>query len=164
MNALADKLGMTRTRFLNPHGGDAEKNPPYSTAEDLIKLTRYAEARAAFRFYVSQKEKKIAIAHETGEPSAYLLRNTNELVGTDSIDGVKTGTTNRSGACVIISAARPPESKQEGEKVFITPRRIDVVVLNAPDRFAVARSLLAKGWQLQDRWAAEGRPAKWKSR
>jgi D-alanyl-D-alanine carboxypeptidase (penicillin-binding protein 5/6) len=164
MNALARKLGMARTRFTNPHGLDDERNPPYSTAEDLIKLTHYAEDRAAFRFYVSQKEKKISITREIGETLNYMLRNTNELLGVESIDGVKTGTTRRAGACLIISAARPPESKQQGETVHITPRRINVVVLNAPDRFAVARSLLDRGWQLQDAWAAAGRPAKWKGR
>lgn len=164
MNALARKLGMTRTNFTNPHGGDDEKTPPYSTAEDLIKLTHYAEDRAGFRFYVSQKEKKISLTRATGETVNYMLRNTNELLGIDAVDGVKTGTTRKAGQCVIISAARPPESKQEGEKVFITPRRINVVVLNAADRFGTAKALLERGWQLQDQWAAAGRPAKWKPR
>ena len=164
MNALARKLGMARTNFTNPHGGDDERTPPYSTAEDLIKLTHYAEDRAGFRFYVSQKEKKISITRESGEAVNYLLRNTNELLGIDAVDGVKTGTTRKAGQCVIISAARPPESKQDGEKVFITPRRINVVVLNAPDRFGTAKALLERGWQLQDAWAAAGRPAKWKPR
>jgi D-alanyl-D-alanine carboxypeptidase len=164
MNALARKLGMARTNFTNPHGGDDEKTPPYSTAEDLIKLTHYAEDRAGFRFYVSQKEKKISLTRASGEAVSYLLRNTNELLGSDAIDGVKTGTTRKAGQCVIISAARPPESKQDGEKVFITPRRINVVVLNAADRFGTAKALLERGWQLQDSWAAAGRPAKWKPR
>ncbi len=160
MNALAGKLGMSRTRFTNAHGlEEGERSMPYSTAEDLVKLSQYAVGRAAFRFYVSQPEKKITINNESGA-HAYLLRNTNELVGIDSIDGVKTGTTRRAGPCLIISAARAPESRQEGEKVFITPRRLDVVVLNAPDRFGTSRELLAKGWQLYDAWASAGRPQK----
>jgi D-alanyl-D-alanine carboxypeptidase (penicillin-binding protein 5/6) len=164
MNALARRLGMTQTRFLNPHGLDGlERSDPYSTAADLAKLTTYAMDNSAFRFYVSQKERKISIQTATGEQNQYLLRNTNELLGLNSIDGVKTGTTRKAGQCIIISAARPPESRQEGEQHFITPRRLNVVVLGAADRFGLATNLLQRGWQRYDEWAAAGRPQKgWK--
>ena len=164
MNALARRLGMMNTRFLNPHGLDGlERSDPYSTVEDLAKLTAYAMDSSAFRFYVSQKERKIAIQTALGEQNQYLLRNTNEVLGVNAIDGVKTGTTRKAGQCVIISAARPPESRQEGEQHIITPRRLNVVVLGASDRFGLAVSLLQRGWQRYDQWAAAGRPAKgWK--
>ena len=56
MNALAKQLKMERTRFVNPHGIDEKVQPmPYSTAEDMARLTRYAMSKASFRFYVSQK-------------------------------------------------------------------------------------------------------------
>jgi len=58
------------------------------------------------------------------------------------------------------ATARPPESRQEGDKVVITPRRLNVVVLGAPDRFKTAAQLLAHGWELYDAWAARGRPIK----
>jgi hypothetical protein len=32
------------------------------------------------------------------------------------------------------------------------------VVLGAPSRFIVAKSLLARGWSLLDEWARAGRP------
>lgn len=164
MNALARKLGMSRTRFVNPHGLDGlERALPFSTAEDISKLTRYAMERAAFRFYVSQTERKITIYTAAGEPSSYMLRNTNELLNVDNIDGVKTGTTRRAGPCVVISSARPPESRHEGERVVITPRRLNVVVLGSQRRFDVARDLMGKGWQIYQEWAAAGRPTKdWK--
>jgi serine-type D-Ala-D-Ala carboxypeptidase (penicillin-binding protein 5/6) len=160
MNALARRLGMSRTLFLNPHGLDSlERRLPYSTAEDIARLTAYAMSKSAFRFYVSQRERKITIATAAGEQSAYLLRNTNELLGTQDIDGVKTGTTQRAGQCLVISAVRPPESRQDGEKVYITPRRLNIVLLGARDRFGLATQLLAHGWQLHEQWAAAGRPA-----
>ncbi len=164
MNALARKLGMDRTRFLNAHGLDTlERTLPYSTAEDLAKLASYAMTNSAFRFYVSQKERKIAYENAVGEPAAYLLRNTNQLVGVDDIDGVKTGTTRRAGQCLIISAAKPPDSRQEGDRHIITPRRLNVIVLGSDDRFNETSSLLRRGWQLYESWAAAGRPAKgWK--
>jgi D-alanyl-D-alanine carboxypeptidase (penicillin-binding protein 5/6) len=161
MNALARKLGMERTRFTNPHGLDnIERTLPYSTAEDMTRLAGYAMARSAFRFYVSQTERRITLQTVGGEPSSYLLRNTNELVRKENIDGVKTGMTRKAGPCVIISAARPPESRQEGETHIITPRRLNVVVLGSSDRFGVARQLLRKGWDLYDAWSAAGRPMK----
>ncbi len=161
MNALARQLGMLQTRFLNAHGLDhLERTVPYSTAADLAKLTSYAMASTAFRFYVSQKERKITFATAAGEPSAYLLRNTNELLGSNAIDGVKTGTTARAGQCVIISAVKAPETRQEGSEHLITPRRLNVVVLGSGDRFNVASGLLQRGWRLYDSWAAAGRPMK----
>ncbi len=164
MNALARRLGMAHTRFLNPHGLDGlERNDPYSTAEDMAKLTAYAMDNSAFRFYVSQKERKIMLQTATGEQTQYLLRNTNELLGVNAIDGVKTGTTRKAGQCLVVSAARPPESIEKGGQHFITPRRLNVVVLGAADRFGLAASLLNRGWQRYDEWSAAGRPLKgWK--
>jgi serine-type D-Ala-D-Ala carboxypeptidase (penicillin-binding protein 5/6) len=164
MNALARAKDMLKTKFLNAHGLDnLERSVPTSTAEDMARLTAYAMGNSAFRFYVSQKERKINITTANGEQTGYLLRNTNELLGVNSIDGVKTGTTRRAGECLIISAAKPPESRQEGDKHFITPRRLNVVLLGATNRFPLAQSLLARGWQDYDAWSAAGRPAKgWK--
>jgi D-alanyl-D-alanine carboxypeptidase (penicillin-binding protein 5/6) len=163
MNALARTLGMDRTRFTNPHGLDStEKSAPYSTAEDLAKLAAYVMKNPGFRFVVSQKERKITYFTAAGE-SQYLLRNTNELVGVNNIDGVKTGQTRKAGGCVIISSAKPPISVQNGEQVMVTPRRLNIVVLGSSDRFGVASGLLQRGWQLYDQWAAAGRPPKWKA-
>src|SRR2546426_4216287 len=109
MNALAKQLKMERTRFVNPHGVDQNVKPlPYSTAEDLARLTRYALNKASFRFYISQKERQISFRHG-GKEQRYSLRNTNELLGTQGIDGVKTGRTARAGECLVLSAARESE-------------------------------------------------------
>lgn len=164
MNALAKARGMLRTRFLNPHGLEGlERSLPYSTAEDLAKLTAYAEANSAFRFYGSQKERKITYG-SAGGPQSYLLRNTNELLGNYDIDGVKTGTTSRAGQCVIVSAAKAPESVQKGETHYITPRRLIVVVLGSNDRFREAAGRLQEGWRFHEQWSAAGRPMKgWKA-
>ena len=158
MNALARQLGMERTLFVNPHGLEPRKGlQPYSTAVDMIKLTAYAMKDAAFRFYVSQKERKISFSRGS-QVFQYLLRNTNELVGTEGIDGVKTGRTAKAGDCIIISAQRDPEITQQGGTTLVTPRRLNVVVLAATDRIAAANQLLSRGWTLYDQWAAAGRP------
>jgi D-alanyl-D-alanine carboxypeptidase (penicillin-binding protein 5/6) len=158
MNALARQLGMERTLFVNPHGLEPRKGlQPYSTAVDMVKLTAYAMKDPAFRFYVSQKERKVSF-NRGGQVFQYLLRNTNELVGTEGIDGVKTGRTTKAGECIIISSQHDPEVTQQGSTTLVTPRRLNMVILGAADRNAAATQLLSRGWVLYDQWAAAGRP------
>ena len=156
MNALAKHLGMERTRFLNPSGLD-EKEKPFSTAADIARLTRYAMNNAGFRFYVSQKEREIDFGRGSGR-MRYLLRNTNELLGRDDIDGVKTGRTARAGDCLVLSAAHPSEVIQQGAGSVVIPRRLIVVVLGSNDRFGEGAALLDRGWSLHENWVAAGRP------
>ena len=157
MNFLAKSLQMERTRFSNPHGIDTNVKPmPFSTAADLARLTRYAINKPAFRFYVSQKERQIAFERGT-QKKAYMLRNTNELLGTAGVDGVKTGKTARAGDCLILSAHREPEIQKQGERTKVTPRNLIVVMLGSANRFTEGGQLLARGWQLYDQWAAGGR-------
>ncbi|HXX42865.1 MAG TPA: serine hydrolase [Chthoniobacterales bacterium] len=159
MNALAKELNMQHTRFVNPHGIDENVKPlPFSTAEDIARLTRYAMNKASFRFYVSQKEREITF-HRGKRELRYLLRNTNELLGTRGIDGVKTGTTRLGGECLVLSANRDSEVVNEARGVRIYPRHLVVVLLGSTNRFAEGAQLLERGWQLYDQWAAAGRPA-----
>ncbi|MFL6514684.1 MAG: D-alanyl-D-alanine carboxypeptidase family protein [Chthoniobacterales bacterium] len=159
MNALAKQLKMDRSRFVNPHGSDFKVRPmPYSTAEDMARATRYAMNKAGFRFYVSQKERQISY-ERGGRKMNYVLRNTNQLLGREGVDGVKTGTTAKAGDCIVVSSERPPEIVQQGATTNVFPRRLIVVVLGSASRFDEGAQLLAKGWQLYDQWAAAGRPS-----
>lgn len=161
MNALARTLGMKRTLFLNPSGLDNAPDGalPYSTAIDIARLTQYAYSEADFPFFVSQKDRIIHI-FRGGADLPYSLRNTNELLGIEDIDGVKTGRTNKAGDCLILSSERKPEVKREGETVFVTPRRIIIVLLGSRDRFGEGAALNRQGWGLYEKWAAEGRKVK----
>ncbi|MDQ3118013.1 MAG: serine hydrolase [Verrucomicrobiota bacterium] len=158
MNALAKTLRMERTRFVNPHGSDANVKPvPYSTAMDLARLTRYAMNKASFRFYVSQKERQISF-NQGGARKEYILRNTNELLGTGGVEGVKTGRTARAGDCLILSAQRQAEIiKQSETSTTVIPRHLIVVLLGSPNRFEEGRQTLNLGWQLYEQWVAGGR-------
>jgi D-alanyl-D-alanine carboxypeptidase (penicillin-binding protein 5/6) len=148
---------MDRTRFVNPHGIDTgERSMPYSTASDLARLSRYAMNKAAFRFYVSQKDRQISFTRGT-QKKAYQLRNTNELLGTNGVDGVKTGKTQRAGDCLILSAHRESEIQTDGGHTKAMPRNLIIVMLGSANRFAEGGQLLARGWQLYDQWAAGGR-------
>ena len=158
MNALAKNLRMERTRFVNPHGMDANVKPvPYSSASDMARLTRYALNKAGFRFYVSQKERQISF-NRAGKRMEYLLRNTNELLGVDGVEGVKTGRTARAGDCLILSAQRQAEVIQQGPtRTTVNPRNLIIVMLGSPNRFEEGRQLLNVGWQLHEQWVAGGR-------
>jgi serine-type D-Ala-D-Ala carboxypeptidase (penicillin-binding protein 5/6) len=159
MNALAKELKMERTRFVNPHGIDWKVKPlPYSTAEDMARLTRYAMNKPSFRFFVSQKQRQISF-NRGGQQLNYVLRNTNELLGKMGIDGVKTGTSARSGQCLILYADRESEVVHNGQTETVYPRHLMVVLLGSTNRFDEGAALLQRGWQLYDQWAAAGRLA-----
>src|SRR5881398_1358403 len=159
MNALAKQLKMERTRFINPHGIDWKVKPlPYSTAEDLGRLTRYAMNKPSFRFYVSQKERQISFNRQ-GQQLNYVVRNTNELLGKNGIDGVKTGQSSRAGQCLILYANRESEVVRQGQMETVYQRHLMVVLLGSSNRFGEGAALLQRGWQLYDQWAAAGRLA-----
>jgi len=159
MNALAKQLKMERTRFVNPHGIDYKVKPlPFSTAEDMARLTRYAMNKASFRFYVSQRGRQISF-DRAGHRFNYALRNTNELLGKNGIDGVKTGRSARAGDCLILTSNREPEVVTQGKAVTVYPRRLIVVLLGSTNRFGEGAGLVQRGWQLYDQWAATGRLA-----
>jgi len=159
MNALAKQLNMERSRFVNPHGVDEKVRPvPYSTAEDMARAARYVMNKAGFRFYVSQKERQISF-ERGGRKMNYMLHNTNELLGREGVDGVKTGTTAKAGDCLILSADRQPEVIQEGQTTKVFTRRLIIVILGSSNRFGEGSQMLSTGWQLYDQWASAGRMA-----
>ena len=158
MNQLSKALGMTNSRFVNPHGLDRPGAKGYSSAADMAKLSIYAMRKNAFTFIVRQKERNVSVTHATGKKS-YRVMNSNELVGELGILGVKTGTTNAAGPCVSVCMDREPlvRAKPDGSK-GATPRRLIVVLLNDTNRFNHARSLIRLGWELYDPWLASGAP------
>lgn len=164
MGKLADAIGMNQTNFVNPHGLDIRNNKGYSTAADIARLSIYAMRRNAINFIVRQPSRVVTVSGPTGDRK-YTVRNTNELIGEQGVLGLKTGTTNAAGPCVSICMDREPlvRTKPDGTK-GATPRRMIVVVLNNPDRFNRARSLIRQGWSIYDPWLAAGAPVEKRER
>jgi D-alanyl-D-alanine carboxypeptidase (penicillin-binding protein 5/6) len=156
MNQLAKALGMTQTRFANPHGLERPGAKAWSTAADVARLSIYAMRRNAITFIARQPERQVSVIGTTGK-RGYRVKNTNELVGEPGILGLKTGTTNAAGPCVSVCMDRDPlvRPKPDGSK-GATPRRLIVVVLNNPDRFNRARGLIQQGWAVYDPWLESG--------
>lgn len=158
MNQLASREGARGTRFTNPHGLENSRPLPYSTAADIARLAIYAVSRPAMRFYTNQTSRSITI-YRAGQQLSVPLQNTNQLLGVDRIDGVKTGNTERSGGCVVISAEKPASIQVQADNTSLIYRhRMVVVVLGSASPFAEARTLLHQGWATYDRWLAAGRP------
>ena len=110
MNQKAVEIGMVNTHFVNSSG--AYKSGQYSTARDMAILTCYAMKNELFRTLVST-------VHYTIDPNdvrtrAMEMTNSNKLIS-DPVDsslyyeyatGVKTGSTELGGKCLVASAAK----------------------------------------------------------
>ncbi len=150
MNALAARLGMAATRFVNPHGLDEGSEFGVSTAADLARLALAALDRPGFGRYAAERERTVAF-RRGGSEIAVKLANSNELVGSRGIDGLKTGTTRRAGPCLIATATRQLEVGGRTEE-----RRLVAVVLNSEDRFRETVLLLDRAWPACAAWLAAG--------
>ncbi len=129
MNATAKRLGMTRTRFVNPNGLPDDRQ--VTTARDMALL-----ARALIREF---PEHRSLFALKSFRAGRGRIRSYNDMLRTyEGADGMKTGFICASGYNIVVSATR--------EK-----RRLVAVVLGARspgERAARARKLLDYGFEI----------------
>lgn len=96
MNRKAASLGMRNSHFLNPHG--LTEPGQHSTARDMAIAAREAYRSPLMRSYVSTK----AYTFRFNNGRTRLLENTNKVLKTlPYCTGMKTGTTNASGRCLV---------------------------------------------------------------
>ncbi|HUN32896.1 MAG TPA: hypothetical protein VMU95_12865 [Trebonia sp.] len=93
MNAAARRLGMTATSYTDPSGLDPSTT---STAADQVRLGMAAMQVPALA--------AIAAMPTAVVPVAGLVHNYNTLLGQDGIVGLKTGSTQAAGGCVVLAA------------------------------------------------------------
>lgn len=119
MNRMALELGMTHTHFANASGLDDPDQ--WMSAADLLLLTRAVMA---------VPELRAMVAKQSARAGGRSLVNTNQLLGNyPGADGVKTGTSEGSGECLVASVTR------NGHATV-------VIVLGSRDRYADATVLL----------------------
>ena len=100
MNSEAAELGLTNTSFRNPIGLDAPGN--HSSAADLAQL---ASRLLQNRLFARIADSETAVLRSGDRPRRFTSRNT--LLARDpSIDGVKTGHTQKAGWVLVSSATR----------------------------------------------------------
>jgi D-alanyl-D-alanine carboxypeptidase (penicillin-binding protein 5/6) len=135
MNRKAASLGMRNSNFRNPHG--LTEPGQYSTARDMAIAARAAYRSPLLRSYVSTK----AYTFKFNNGRTRLLENTNKVLKTlPYCTGMKTGTTNASGRCLVSTGS-------------LNGRSVVVVVLksNSANVWSDSSKLLS--------WALEHPPA-----
>jgi serine-type D-Ala-D-Ala carboxypeptidase (penicillin-binding protein 5/6) len=130
MNQKAKEIGALNTNFVNTNGLPSKQH--YSSCYDLAMISREALKNKQFREIVSTKE-IVAMTNIIPASQRY-MKNTNKLLWRYPwADGVKTGTTNEAGPCLVSSATRD-------ERKFIG------VVLHSDDRFYDSQVLFDYGF------------------
>jgi serine-type D-Ala-D-Ala carboxypeptidase (penicillin-binding protein 5/6) len=104
MNYMAEYLELGSTNFQNPHGLSAKPN--YSTAKDINVLTAYAMKNKIFREIVKIESYVADVYNPVFGYRKLSWKNTNLLLG-KGFDGVKTGTTDKAGACLCAAIQDP---------------------------------------------------------
>ncbi len=135
MNAEAARLGMMNTHFTNPHGLTNARHQ--STVTDLAILARATLGSELLRSYIRTRQHGATVTGPGGYFRNVLWKNTNELLATQGFDGIKTGTTDQAGACLVSTGER-------------NGRRLIVVVLGAAaseSRYTDSRNLYRWGWR-----------------
>jgi D-alanyl-D-alanine carboxypeptidase (penicillin-binding protein 5/6) len=103
MNEESERMGALRTHFTNPHGLPDPVNH-FTTAYDLAVITDAGFKVRGFEDFVSTPYHTVGFQNRVKGMS---LVNTNKLLMTYSgANGVKTGTTNAAGRCLVSSARR----------------------------------------------------------
>lgn len=99
MNTTAADLKMDSTRYANPHG---LTHPDHkSTVSDQFKLARAALQLPELRALVNTRQHRAVVDGPSGYRREIVWKNTNKLLDIDGYEGVKTGTTDAAGACLI---------------------------------------------------------------
>ncbi len=134
MNRVAKEIGLEHTVFKNPHGLSAAGH--HSSAHDLAKLARVASQSELFREVTSTRQHAAALVNQGGYTRNVIWKNTNQLLTMEGFSGVKTGTTDGAGACLVSRGKR-------GEHDLI------VVVLgstSADGRYVDSKNLYRYAW------------------
>jgi microsomal dipeptidase-like Zn-dependent dipeptidase/beta-lactamase class A len=135
MNRTARELGMQETSYRNPHGLTAEGH--MTSVRDLIRVAREAVRDPLFREVVATQQRGAIVGSQSGYQRNIVWKNTNRLLGTEGYGGIKTGTTQAAGACLVSLGKRDD-------------RELIIVVLGSESsagRYADTRNLFRWAWQ-----------------
>ncbi len=152
MNKLAEAIGMKQTTFKGVNGAVRST----STARDLVLLGIYAIERPQVQ-NICAKTSYTANVINTMGPRPVQIINTNRLLASQGVDGVRSAGSGSAGYCVMASAKRgsvkavnPTTGKQS-----TYAQRLLVIVLGMPSashRNNKAAALLRDGWEAWEIW------------
>ena len=93
MNAKAQALGMTQTRYADPSGISPAST---GTAADQVRLALAAMRNPAFAQIVAMPSADL--------PVAGTIHTTNRILGRSEVVGIKTGSTDEAGGCFVFAS------------------------------------------------------------
>lgn len=152
MNARARELGLQHTHFTNPHGLTDPAH--HSSVSDLARLARAALRLPVMGEIVGCRQRGATLRSQEGYSRNVLWENTNRLLAQSGFSGMKTGTTDAAGACLVALGARPlAQSESEGDHSDTPPTTIVVVLgcSSSDARYIDARNLFAWAWRHAER-------------
>jgi D-alanyl-D-alanine carboxypeptidase (penicillin-binding protein 5/6) len=100
MNNLVATLGLKNTHFTNPVGLEDDSDH-YSSARDLAALANEALKNKFIATVVRTKE--ITVTSVGPEHRDFDLINVNQLLGQNGVHGVKSGSTDAAGGCLVVA-------------------------------------------------------------
>lgn len=135
MNRVAKDLKMNQTTYANPHGLPDRRHK--SSAIDQATLATRAMQNSQFREYVSTRRHAVRVEGPGGYSRNVVWKNGNDLLNIAGYLGIKTGTTDAAGACLISAGTHQNEE-------------LIVVVLgsaSSQSRYVDTRNLFRWAWQ-----------------
>lgn len=99
MNEEAKRIGMHATSFRNPHGITHPEHK--STCEDLVVLSRELMLIPLLRDIVATRRHSSLVKGPEGYQRRVVWNNTNRLLDRHGYIGIKTGTTDAAGECLV---------------------------------------------------------------
>lgn len=107
MNNKAAELGCSNTHFVNPHG--LYDPDHYTTAEDLFRITKWALSVPGFYEIACKARYELPETNKNYEKTlatSILMQDKSSAYYTSYIRGIKTGTLEQSGRCLVSTAEK----------------------------------------------------------
>ena len=152
MNKLAEAIGMKQTTFKGVNGAVRST----STARDMVLLGIYAIERPQVQTICSKTDYTAHVTNAMGTRPVQIT-NTNRLLASQGVDGIRSAGSGTAGYCIMASAKRgsvkaynPTLGKQS-----TYAQRLLVIVLGMPSadtRNSKAAALLKDGWEAWEIW------------
>ena len=149
MNQMARTIGMRSTWFKGSSGAIITQ----SDTHDIAKLGMYAMLKPSFRSICSLRS---YVASVNGTRTVTII-NSNNMLSTPGVEGVRAARSTTAGACLILSATRQSVKLRNPRtgKLETYPQRLLIVVLGAhssESRYKIANLLLRDSWKAWEEW------------
>lgn len=152
MNNMARTIGMNATNFKGSNGSVVST----ASTRDLALLGMYAMERELMQGICAKASYTATINGSAGARQVQ-INNTNRMLSSQGVDGLRAANSRSAGCCIIASAKRGSVKAYNPQlgKESTYAQRLLVIVLGMPDsnaRYQKAAALLNDGWGAWEAW------------